>query len=307
MISWSSHREKVLAFLGRPRAASSAEKKAHRASTAWPGRADLLKRITPSVIIITVQVVLAAVSLRAVSLVRAYVGGESLWSKEQKNAVYLLHRYTEQQTSEDFEKFRSALSVPLGDMEARRALEKSPPDYEAAVRGFTIAGLHPDDIPGMIRLFVYFRRFPFMAEAVDIWRESDSHLMELSALGESIHRQFANRGSPDELAAAQARINQLDQRLSPLAFRFSRALGVGSRTIATRLTLVNVGAAVALTLLILLHTRNLLRQRCRFENGCATRRSRRKSRFNRSATQWPGSTPRDGSLISIPRQNASSA
>jgi diguanylate cyclase (GGDEF)-like protein/PAS domain S-box-containing protein len=119
----------------------------------------------------------------------------------------------------------------------------------------------------MIRLFVYFRGLPFMTRAVAIWKESDAPLMELSALGESIHRQVENGVSPDELTAAQARINQLDQRLSPLALQFSNELGAGSRLMTIRLTLVNVAAAVALTLLILLHTRNLVRQRRNFEKA----------------------------------------
>jgi diguanylate cyclase (GGDEF)-like protein/PAS domain S-box-containing protein len=263
MFRWRSGGEKVPAFLKQ----LSGGKKTRRASTARMDRCDLLKRIAPSVIIVTIQVVLALVSLRAASLVRAYVGGESLWSKEQKNAIYMLHRYAENRTSKEFEQFHLALSVPLGDMEARRALEKSPPDYEAAARGFAIAGIHPDDIPGMIRLFVYFRGLPFMTRAVAIWRESDAPLMELSALGESIHRQVENSVSPDELTAAQARINQLDQRLSPLALQFSNELGAGSRLMTIRLTLVNVAAAVALTLLILLHTRNLVRQRRDFEKA----------------------------------------
>ena len=259
MIRWSSGGEKVQTYLNQPSGSLSTGMKTHRTG--------LLKRVTPSVIIVTTQVVLAAVSLHAVSLVRAYVGAESLWSKEQKNAIYLLHRYTEDRTSKEFEEFHRALSVPLGDMQARRALEKIPPDYAAAARGFAIAGVHPDDIPGMIRLFVYFRRLPFMAQAAAIWTESDAPLIELSALGESIHRQFENSVSPDELTAAQARINQLDQRLSPLALQFSNELGAGSRLMTTRLTLVNVAAAVVLTLLILLHTRNLVRQRRNFEKA----------------------------------------
>jgi diguanylate cyclase (GGDEF)-like protein/PAS domain S-box-containing protein len=263
MFRWRSGGEKVLAFLKR----LSGGEKTRRASTARLDRSNLLKRIAPSVIIVTIQVVLAVVSLRAASHVRAYIGAESLWSKEQKNAVYLLHRYAENRTSKEFEQFHLALSVPLGDMEARRALEKTPPDYEAAARGFAIAGIHPDDIPGMIRLFVYFRGLPFMARAVAIWRESDAPLMELSALGESIHRQVENSVSPDQLTAAEARINQLDQRLSPLALQFSNELGAGSRLMTIRLTLLNVATAIALTLLILMHTRNLVRQRQNFEKA----------------------------------------
>ncbi len=267
MIRWSSAGEQILAFLEQAGSASKAGKKTPRASTARIDCPGLLKLVMPSVIIIMSQVVLAGVSLRAVSLLRAYVGGESLWSKEEKNAIYLLHDYTEGRTSKALAEFRRALSAPLGDMEARRALEKTPPDYEEAAHGFAIAGIHPDDIPGVIRLFVYFRRLPFMAAAVATWRESDAPLMELSALGDSIHQQVGRNVSPDQLAAAQARVNQLDRRLSALALRFSDELGAGSRLMTTRLTLVNVAAAIALTLLILLRTRKLVRQRRGFEKA----------------------------------------
>ena len=58
-------------------------------------------------------VLLATESLRIVSATRAYVGGESLWSKAQKEAVYSLFRYAQTRSESDYADYRKAIAVPL--------------------------------------------------------------------------------------------------------------------------------------------------------------------------------------------------
>ncbi|TMH62086.1 MAG: PAS domain S-box protein, partial [Betaproteobacteria bacterium] len=106
----------------------------------------------PFLAVIVVLVLLAHESLNIVSAGRAYVGGESLWSKGQKEAVYRLSRYTQSRSEEDFGAFRTAIAVPLGDRRARLELEKPDPDLAVVREGFIAGGNHPDDIAGMITL-----------------------------------------------------------------------------------------------------------------------------------------------------------
>ena len=53
---------------------------------------QLMQRIWPLVLVVVVLVVMASGSLYLVSAVRAFVAGESLWSKAQKDAIYALSR-----------------------------------------------------------------------------------------------------------------------------------------------------------------------------------------------------------------------
>src|SRR5690349_13575371 len=50
---------------------------------------------------------------------RAYVGGESLWSKAQKQAQFRLYRYAVYGQASDYREFLIHLRVPLGDRIAR--------------------------------------------------------------------------------------------------------------------------------------------------------------------------------------------
>src|SRR6266480_6149316 len=142
------------------------------AKTRVPGGHRRLTLVTwPFLAVIVVLILLANESLNIASAGRAYVGGESLWSKAQKEAVYRLSRYTQSRSEDDFRAFRTAIAVPLGDRRSRLELEKRDPDLAVVREGFIAGGNHPDDIAGMIALFRRFRDVSFMRRAIDDWTE----------------------------------------------------------------------------------------------------------------------------------------
>src|SRR5262249_8619009 len=110
--------------------------------------------------IVATLVLIAVVEIQVLAAVRAYVGGEGLWSKSQKTAVTHLQRYALKKSPHEYEAFRAAIAVPLGDRQARLALDRPTPDVEAARRGFLRGRNHPDDVPGMIQLFLRLRHVP---------------------------------------------------------------------------------------------------------------------------------------------------
>src|ERR1700728_4371747 len=67
-------------------------------------------------------------SLGLLSSIRAYVGGESLWSKAQKDAVFHLQIYATSRAPDELRQFRSEIAVPMGDHEARVEMDKPSPD-----------------------------------------------------------------------------------------------------------------------------------------------------------------------------------
>src|SRR5258708_22046916 len=58
-------------------------------------------------------------SIHTLSSVRAYVGGEGLWSKAQKDAIYQLLRYGITHEEADFVKFKDFMKMSLGDHKTR--------------------------------------------------------------------------------------------------------------------------------------------------------------------------------------------
>ena len=211
---------------------------------------------------------LAVASVDTLSAVRAFVGGESLWSKGQKEAVYQLSRYVASYDALDYQRFQKALAVPLGDRRARVALEQTPPDLGAAYRGFLEGGNHADDVDGLVQLFLRFRRVGFMADAIALWTAADLQIMELDDLGRQIHERLAtgDTGSP-ELRALKARLPELGERLTERAQRFSAVLGEASRTARRLVIVVTLLLAAGLTLAGVLLTSHMLKQQSRVERA----------------------------------------
>ena len=54
------------------------------------GKHRLLRLVSPFVAVVLFQAFLAGLSLETLSSVRAYVGGEGLWSKGQKDAIHFI-------------------------------------------------------------------------------------------------------------------------------------------------------------------------------------------------------------------------
>jgi len=59
-------------------------------------------------------------AVSTLSAVRAYVGGEGLWSKAEKDAVYHLRVYANSHNEKDYQAFLYYLKVPLGDKKTYR-------------------------------------------------------------------------------------------------------------------------------------------------------------------------------------------
>jgi diguanylate cyclase (GGDEF)-like protein len=231
----------------------------------------LIRATLPFLLVIGVQAALTTVSVGALSDVRAYVAGESLWTKGQKDAIYYLDRYADTGEAEDYRRFREALAIPLGDRAARRALELSPPDLKAARAGFLAGGNAPADVPGMIRLFLYARGVSYFADAVEKWRATDAILDDFERVGAAT-RASIEIGLRD--GVAPERIEQFNDRMTPLARAFSESLGAGSRAVTSAILAGNFAAGALIYALIAWRTRALLRQRRGIARALAAERER---------------------------------
>ncbi len=205
---------------------------------------------------------LAAVSIEVLSAVRAYVTGESLYSKGQKDAELHLLRYARSRSHEDYRLFSQALAVPLGDRRAREALQRDPPDVQAAREGFLAGGNHPDDIDGLIRLFRWSHSLPFMARPIATWTEGDRVIGQMLALVERAHEHIeAGRADNGEVEDMATQAQLLNQRLTELERQFSDQLGAASRQTKSLLLALNLALAAVLALTSLHFLRQSLRTR----------------------------------------------
>src|ERR1700681_3875100 len=100
------------------------------------GRRGLLHLVLPFVAVVLFQALLAGLSLETLSSVRAYVGGEGIWSKSQKDAIHFISLYSQTGDEQFLDRFAAAVAVPLADRAGRYALEQRTPDLNAARDGF---------------------------------------------------------------------------------------------------------------------------------------------------------------------------
>lgn len=172
----------------------------------------------------------AFTSIHLLSAVRAYVQGEGLWSKGQKDAIYALSRYTLYADEVDYASYLAALSVNQGDRQARLELEKDRPDFSVAYAGFLQGRNHPDDINGMIFLFRQFRQLPDMDKAIRIWTTADRYIEELREVGNRIRVEaLVGPLSADVQRKFLQELHEINRRLTPLEDDFSFTLGEAAR------------------------------------------------------------------------------
>src|ERR1700681_314015 len=186
-------------------------------------------------------IALAAASMYALSGVRAYVGGEGLWSKAQKDAIYYLERYARSADAADYEKYQAAISVPLGDRKAREALDRpaAAVDYEAARRGFLEGRNDAADIASLSAIFVHFRNLPYIADAIDIWVQGDRLIEHVNSNAGELQAAVQGSRDPRRIEEIVVQLRALNEQLRPLEDAFSFTLGQASRW-ATRLLVISL-------------------------------------------------------------------
>ena len=203
---------------------------------------------------------LSYVTIENLSAARAFVGGEGLWSKAQKQAVYDLLQYSISHSDADYQNYRQALLVPLGDKQARMELEKPVRDMRIVRSGFIQGRNSPQDVEGMATLFCRFRHSRYMSEAVDIWAQGDALIEQLQNLGDNLHAEISSgRPDPRRVVEIARQVNLLGNELTPLEDRFSYALGAGARQAKASFLMVTYGAAAASVIAGLLFTFFMLR------------------------------------------------
>lgn len=221
-----------------------------RSITQWFGDISISRKLNFTVgimaTLIAVELLTLWFAIHTLSSVRAYVAGEGLWSKGQKDAVYHLQKYGHTHQEADYQNFLLFMKVPLGDHKAREAMLQSPVDRDGARDGFLQGRNHPEDIDGMIDLMVRFHSEPHLKKAIDAWTEADPQIMRLIPLAEQLHREIA-AGHPSQsvIDALEADVQRTNENLTLLEDNFSYALGDGSRWL--EFVILRLLFAVALT------------------------------------------------------------
>jgi len=169
--------------------------------------------------IVAFMLLLSGQGMEILTSVRAYVGAEGHWSKAQKDAVYYLHRYARTHDEFDYSDFLTAIAIPGAYKEAWSEIDKPTPDVSKVYAALVKGGSHPDDVNGMISLYLRFRNVSDLKQAMQIWREGDVQIDKLRELGNTLHLEIQQRQAEErrndekraeDKAAAEAKAAELE-------------------------------------------------------------------------------------------------
>ncbi|HYE35971.1 sensor domain-containing protein [Methylocaldum sp.] len=210
--------------------------------------------ITLFVGIVLCLLMLDLIRAEILNSVRAYVVGESLWSKGQKDAVQHLIRYSASHAEADYQAFLNAIAIPLGDRQARLELETPEPDLNRIYQGFAAGGNSPEDAKAMAVFFRRYHRIDHVARAIEIWAEADRRIAALLSLADSLHTALSwGSLTAEQVSDIQKGLTAANRHLALLEEEFSRTLGEAAHwanSITQQLIYLAVGLLLSLGTLV---------------------------------------------------------
>jgi diguanylate cyclase (GGDEF)-like protein/PAS domain S-box-containing protein len=115
-------------------------------------------------------------------------------------------------------------------------MDKPDFDYIKAYSGLLGGDNHPDDIPGMIRLYRCCAEYSWFRRAVAIWKEADTYIDRLQNLGRDLHAEISSgRYFPKRIEAILDQVRAVDAGVKPLEDAFTTTLGEAVRWLKTTL------------------------------------------------------------------------
>lgn len=130
------------------------------------------------------------IGLETLSIARAFVAGEGLYSKAQRDAIRTLEKYALLHDPIDYAQFFNYLKIEEGDRLARIEIEKENPDFDVIDRGLIQGGNHPGEVRDMAIQLRRFRRIKFVDQAFQAWVAGDRNTDELKMIARQIHQQL---------------------------------------------------------------------------------------------------------------------
>lgn len=187
----------------------------------------------------------------------AYISGESLYSKSQKDAVRHLVTFIDYEEPKDYDSFLKSLATPLLIGDAFRAILDSSSHTDAESLCVS-AGIPPSDAENLVWLYKRFYRLEFMSNAVEVWGRADVLVHSLLEIGSEIKQagfqkeQGLNRESRKNYIIQLARISD---ELTVQEILFSQIMSDMTRKTTNYLFWVNtVVIMFMLTLIVLFST-----------------------------------------------------
>jgi hypothetical protein len=150
---------------------------------------------TPLVIVVLSCSLLIFVNfytIKILSSCRAYINGESHYSKGQKDGTRHLISYLFTEDPQEWNNFKTELKVPQGDRLSRIELLTTK-RTKIIKDGFRAGRNDERDIDDLIWLFNNFKNISFFKTAISEWGKSDNQVEKLTVLGDKLNAIFSKK------------------------------------------------------------------------------------------------------------------
>ncbi|UEP39835.1 EAL domain-containing protein (plasmid) [Burkholderia ambifaria] len=204
--------------------------------------------VLPIVVAMVALAGFVVVSLIVIMSLRVYVGGESNWSKAQKDEIILLSRYGETGDEQQFANYLAADRTLAFLGVARRAMVGTPADHEVARNAMIAAGINPIDAAAVVWFYPILNSFARLNAALQYWEDADRQLLVLRRLAATL-RESVQAGDIRGASKLNREIWDINTRIEPLPKRFSDELSAEFRSAVFRLVLLYVVASLLIILL----------------------------------------------------------
>jgi diguanylate cyclase (GGDEF)-like protein/PAS domain S-box-containing protein len=158
-----------------------------------------------------------------------FLNGESIWSKAQKQSVIALESYAVSGDPADLADYRENYGLLMADRSARDQILSGSYDYEEVAGALRRSNTVTIAIPGVIFMLHHFSGAPYMRDALDAWRSTDTSIHDLNSIADALAVGYAS-GTPGqvEIARQRARIHEINSYIEPRSKLFSRKIADGA-------------------------------------------------------------------------------
>ncbi len=135
-------------------------------------------------------------TIKILSANRAYVTGETQYSKAQKDAVRYLTNYVHTKNDKYWDFYLREMKVILGDKLALNTLNNNPDDERVKV-GLRAGRNKEEDLDDIIWLFKKFKNVPLFSNAFAIWAKANVLTDELTLIGNEVREKIVSTALTD--------------------------------------------------------------------------------------------------------------
>lgn len=206
-------------------------------------------------------------TIRILSANRAYVSGESQYSKGQKEAILYLRIYLNTKNVKYRNLYLQEMKVIEGDKLALNTLHSNPDDEKVKI-GLRAGRNKEEDLDDIIWLFKKFKNVTLFSDAFEIWANANKLTDELTLIGNEVHNKVTSNAEIKEEEKKQLlkKIEAINERFTIEERNFTNAITKGSWEMKNYLFFANVFFTLVIISCVALYFFSMMKKLLIFSN-----------------------------------------